>query len=184
MSLTLLQVRPRRILLGGQAWIPHYSFTAQLWASTFYGHKGSWPIWLLRLLRTPMRPTGGAVWGGASRSLADGLVSPMPWFCEGPWCSRSSSISMPGSGHQAVAASTEPYQDPQVSLSWPHPGCQPGPKLWAQEHRLGTGAESVHWKSGRVGQGEAWGLRPRRAWNGSFGSSSCASCKPALQEPK
>ena len=41
------------------------------------------------------------MWGGASRSLADGLVSPMPWFCEGPWCSRSSSISTPGSGRCA-----------------------------------------------------------------------------------
>ena len=152
MSLTLRQTRPTRTLLGGQAWIPHCSFTAQLWASTFYGYKGSWLIWLLRLLGTQMRPTGGTVWGGASRSLADGLVSPMPWFCEGPWCSRSSGISTPGSGHQAAAASTEPYQDPQASLSWPHPGCQPGPKLWAQGTDWAQGLSPSAGRGGESGR--------------------------------
>lgn len=36
-----LWTRPKGTLLGGKVWIPHYSSTAQLWASTFYGYKES-----------------------------------------------------------------------------------------------------------------------------------------------
>lgn len=101
----------------------------------------------------------------AFRSLAGGLVSPMPWFCSSD-CALSSSISRPGSRHQAAAASMEPYRDAQAPLSWPRLAASPAPNFargprhpgkgfWMQTSTgLGTGGRGQGPSAGGVGEAD------------------------------
>ena len=154
MSLTLRQTRPTRTLLGGQAWIPHYSFTAQLWASTFYGYKGSWLIWLLRLLGTQETNRRGSL----GRRLQG--TGRWPGLTDAPVLRRSLVLSLIRHQHARLWASGSGCVDRALSGSTglavlAPPWLPARPQTLGTGHRLGTGAESVRWKRGQVGPGEA-----------------------------